>query len=55
MNTENYPRLLGDIGGTNARFSWQEGRGEPLVESATYMFADHVSLTDAIQYYLADH
>jgi glucokinase len=55
MNTENYPRLLGDIGGTNARFSWQERRGDPLTAATTYACANHVSLTAAIRYYLADH
>jgi glucokinase len=28
--TRGYPRLLGDIGGTHARWAWQEGAGTPL-------------------------
>ncbi len=55
MKTDEFPRLLGDIGGTHARFAWQVRRGDPLTAATTYACANHVSLTDAIQYYLADH
>jgi glucokinase len=49
------PRLLGDIGGTNARFAWQADRAAPPTEVATYACAEHDSLQAAIQHYLASH
>lgn len=48
-----YPRLLGDIGGTNARFAWQATEGAPLTDIATLPAADHATLLDAIRAYLA--
>jgi glucokinase len=50
-----FPRLLGDIGGTNARFAWQESRQAPLSDIATYPCADHESLLHAMQHYLQAH
>jgi glucokinase len=49
------PRLLGDIGGTNARFALQfPGRSMPT-ELAVLRCRDHASLLDAICSYLAQH
>ena len=45
-------RLLGDVGGTNARFAWQEADGTPLRDIATLPTADHATLADAITAYL---
>ena len=45
-------RLLGDVGGTNARFAWQVGPDEPLNDVVTLPCAEHASLGDAITYYL---
>jgi glucokinase len=45
-------RLLGDVGGTNARFAWQDGDGAPLRDIATLPTAEHASLADAITAYL---
>jgi glucokinase len=45
-------RLLGDIGGTNARFAWQDAAGAPLRDIATLPTADHVSLAAAVAHYL---
>jgi len=45
-------RLLGDVGGTNARFAWQDGEGAPLRDIATLPTADHATLADAITAYL---
>ena len=42
------PRLLGDIGGTNARFAWQTDRAAPPTEVTSYACADHDSLLSAI-------
>lgn len=55
MVATSYPRLLGDIGGTNARFAWQPGPASPLADIATYPCADHASLQLAMQHYLAEH
>ena len=45
-------RLLGDVGGTNARFAWQDDAGSPLRDIATLPTADHPTLADAITAYL---
>ncbi len=47
------PRLLADIGGTNARFAWQDGPGAPLQDVRTLATADHPSLEGALRSYLA--
>ncbi len=49
-----FPRLLGDIGGTHARFAWMDEPGAPLSHVRTYRCAEHPSLRDAIQHYLDD-
>ncbi len=46
------PRLLADIGGTNARFAWQEGAGTAPGDLQTLAVADHASLADAMSAYL---
>ena len=43
MDSTDFPRLLGDIGGTNARFAWQAERGAPLTDVATYPAAGHAT------------
>jgi len=53
MTTPRPPRLLGDIGGTNARFAWQAGDGAPLQDIAALATADHASVGAAITHYLA--
>ena len=55
MNQSDFPRLLGDVGGTNARFAWQSHEGSPLSEVATLACANHASLLDAIHQYLRMH
>jgi glucokinase len=47
------PRLLADIGGTNARFAWQAQPGGSIDEVAILPCADHASLADAMTAYLA--
>jgi glucokinase len=47
-----HPRLLGDIGGTNARFAWQEGDGMPLRDIMSLPTAEHATPADAISAYL---
>ena len=45
-------RLLGDIGGTNARFACQAGAGAPLEHRLILRCADHPTLAAAIDEYL---
>jgi glucokinase len=52
---DTYPRLVGDIGGTNARFAWLQAPGAPLADIATLPAADHASLSDAMRAYLGSH
>lgn len=52
MSISTYPRLLGDVGGTNARFAWALSAEAPLSEFASYHCADHQSLQAAITEYL---
>jgi glucokinase len=53
VTTASSPRLLADIGGTNARFAWQEGPNAPLQDALTLPCADHETLAQAVQAYLA--
>ncbi|MFO6418721.1 glucokinase [Hylemonella sp. W303a] len=47
-----YPRWLGDIGGTNARFGWQENATSPISHVQVLPCAEHPSLVDAGLAYL---
>jgi glucokinase len=53
MLPDTHPRLLGDIGGTHARFAWQARPGAQLESLSTARCADHATLADAIAHYLA--
>jgi glucokinase len=55
MATETYPRLLGDIGGTNARFALLPDARSAPVHVATLAAARFPTLEDAIEQYLQDH
>jgi len=46
------PRLVADIGGTNARFGWQARAGAAIADVATLACADHATLADALAAYL---
>jgi glucokinase len=48
-----YPRLVGDIGGTNARFGWIAAKGASLSEVDSLPGADYASLTEAMRAFLA--
>lgn len=50
-----YPRLLGDIGGTNARFAWQAEPGAALTTVSSYRCGDYDSVQVAIAHYLHAH
>jgi glucokinase len=45
-------RLLGDVGGTNARFAWQDADGAPLRDIVAIPTADHPTLAAAMTDYL---
>ncbi len=47
-----YPRWLGDIGGTNARFGWQERASAPISHVQVLPCAEHASLAVAGLAYL---
>ena len=47
-----YPRLLGDIGGTNARLGWQTHESAEMSHVQVLLCADHASLLVAVQHYL---
>lgn len=55
MSGNTFPRLLGDVGGTHARFAWQEHRGASFCDAATYLCAGHATLRQAIGHYLDAH
>jgi glucokinase len=45
-------RLLGDVGGTNARFAWQDADDAPVRDIVSLPTADHATLADALSSYL---
>src|SRR5262245_33571212 len=51
---ESFPRLLGDIGGTNARFAMPFAPGEKLTEPRTLATAAHRNMKEAVEAYLAE-
>lgn len=55
MQKSSYPRLLGDVGGTNARFAWQEKPGAALSHVGSWLCVEHDSLLDAIHHHLRVH
>jgi glucokinase len=50
--SETFPRLLGDVGGTNARFGWQASANSGIQHVQVLPCADFPSLEVAIQTYL---
>jgi glucokinase len=50
-----FPRLLGDVGGTNARWAWQAAAGAPLSHISTLPAREHASIGDCIAAYLEQH
>ena len=55
MTAASFPRLLGDIGGTNARFAWQAEAGVPVADVAALPTDQHPSIAHAMRHYLAMH
>lgn len=54
MTAAPYPRLLADVGGTNARFAWQDTEGAEPHGVRVYPAADHPTLQAAMVHFLAD-
>ena len=48
-----WPRLVGDIGGTNARFALIAAPGAPISDARTLACASHPGPREAIEHYLA--
>lgn len=46
------PRLLGDVGGTNARFGWQAQANGPITDIHVLPCADHANIEAAMRAYL---
>ncbi|QJC56164.1 Glucokinase [Polaromonas vacuolata] len=52
VSPASYPRWLGDIGGTNARFGWQASEDSAISHVQVLPCAEHASILDAAQSYL---
>lgn len=52
---QGYPRLLGDIGGTNVRWAWQESAHAALEDVSVQPCEASASLQDSAVHYLAAH
>jgi glucokinase len=52
---QGYPRLLGDIGGTNARWAWQESADADLQDISVQPCVASTSLQDSALQYLIAH
>lgn len=52
MTSPSFPRLLGDVGGTNARFALQRAPGASLTDIRTLPAKDHPTLEAAMRHYL---
>ncbi len=52
---QGYPRLLGDIGGTNARWAWQESAGSALEDVSVQPCEASASLEESAMGYLRSH
>src|SRR3954468_5367069 len=48
-NTSSFPRLMGDVGGTNARFALQEAPGAQPSQVRTYAVAAHANIDGAMK------
>ena len=52
LSSANAPRLLADVGATQARFAWQAAAGAPIEDAITRPCAEYPSLEDAVRDYL---
>ena len=51
-NSSSFPRLMGDVGGTNARFAVQEAPGAPPTQVVTYPVVEYANFDDCLQAYV---
>ena len=51
-NTSSFPRLMGDVGGTNARFALQEAPDAQPTQVKTYSVAEYANIDGAMKAYL---
>ena len=51
--TPSFPRLMGDVGGTNARFAVQEAPGAPPTQVVTYPVVDYANFDDCLEVYVS--
>ena len=51
-NATSAARLLADVGGTNARFAWQAGRGAEITDVLALPTHEHATIADAMAAYL---
>lgn len=49
-----YPRLLGDIGGTNARWAWQAAAGAPIEPVRIRSVADDATIAESATHFLRE-
>lgn len=47
-----FPRLLGDVGGTNARWAWQAFAGAPITHASSLPASDFATIGDCIRAFL---
>ena len=52
-HTPSFPRLMGDVGGTNARFAVQEAPGAQPTQVVTYPVVDYPNFDDCLEAYVA--
>jgi glucokinase len=52
---QDFPRLLGDVGGTNARWAWQAAAGTPLQNISVTACSSSASLAESATSYLQAH
>jgi len=52
-HSSSFPRLMGDVGGTNARFAVQEAPGSPPTQVVTYPSVEYATISDALKAYVA--
>jgi len=51
-HTPSFPRLMGDVGGTNARFAVQEAAGAQPTQVVTYPVVDYANFDDCLEAYV---
>jgi glucokinase len=52
-NSSSFPRLMGDVGGTNARFAVQEAPGAQPTQVVAYAVVDYPNFDDCLKTYVA--